>query len=293
MYHRVTARQPDPYGLAVHPDRFAEQVAYLHSLRRTVPLDHVVGSSSADVAITFDDGYVDNASVAAPLLAEAGLPATWFIAVGRLGGRPFWWDRLAAALLDRTDGHPGIDVHVAGEALWLDLGTPAARSASLHFLWSRMLALAPEQLELVADDIAARVGKSVPAGQDVTMTLEQLKVVAALPGQQIGAHTRSHPRLRDKSEAVQRDEVLGSVDDLSRMLQRPVVDFAYPFGNSRADVGALAPRLVEEAGCRLACTTDEGPVRRRSDRYKLPRMWVGDWGADEFAAHLQAALRAR
>jgi peptidoglycan/xylan/chitin deacetylase (PgdA/CDA1 family) len=45
------------------------------------------------VAITFDDGYVDNYTFAAPILAKYGLTACFFIASGYIGtNRVFPWD---------------------------------------------------------------------------------------------------------------------------------------------------------------------------------------------------------
>lgn len=47
------------------------------------------------LAITFDDGYADNAEVAAPILLQQGLPATFFVVTGALGREPRWpWDRM-------------------------------------------------------------------------------------------------------------------------------------------------------------------------------------------------------
>ena len=60
------------------------------------------------MAITFDDGYADNLQVAAPLLAERGLPATFFIVSGTIGsGREFWWDELEGLLLRRDSAATG------------------------------------------------------------------------------------------------------------------------------------------------------------------------------------------
>jgi peptidoglycan/xylan/chitin deacetylase (PgdA/CDA1 family) len=55
------------------------------------------------VALTFDDGYLDNATVAAPMLRHAGLPATFFLVPEFLGGksRP-WWEELGWALAHAT-----------------------------------------------------------------------------------------------------------------------------------------------------------------------------------------------
>ena len=50
------------------------------------------------VAITFDDGYVDNLFNAKPRLETADVPATVFLATGYLAEK-FWWDELAQMII--------------------------------------------------------------------------------------------------------------------------------------------------------------------------------------------------
>jgi peptidoglycan/xylan/chitin deacetylase (PgdA/CDA1 family) len=293
MYHRIGSFDSDPYGLAVHPDRFAEHLEHLRRLGSTVPLlDAVEEGGSAAVAITFDDGYADNATLAAPMVAEAGLPATWFITSGQLGRRRFWWDRLAEGLLGPHAIPDSVDVEVAGRGLWLDLRSTTARRTAMFFLHRRLSALPPDAIEDAVDRILGRLEAPEPVADNLTMTVAQLRVLADLPLQDVGAHTRTHLRLRGQDPELQREEILGSVVDLVELLDRPVDLFAYPFGGSSA-VGSVAPRLAAEAGCSLAVSTDEGAVDGRSDRYRLPRLNVQNWHGDEFADRLDELMKVR
>ncbi len=292
MYHRVAALQRDPYGLAVHPDHFAAHVERLQKTGIVVPLEDVIQRGlRGRIAITFDDGYADNATLAAPILADAGLPATWFITSGRLGARGFWWDRLGEAFLGAAPSLTSIDLTVAGRELWLDLRTPVARLTALKFINRQIRRLPPESVETAVDEVVLALGQPDMVDSGVTMTVAQLRELAALPMQEIGAHTRTHQHLNQQPSDVQRAEIAGSVSDLAELLHRQIRSFAYPFGVPDA-VGSLAPRLVEEAGCLLACTTSPGSVRRRTNRYLLPRLYVQDWHGDEFASQLRTALQA-
>jgi peptidoglycan/xylan/chitin deacetylase (PgdA/CDA1 family) len=293
MYHRVAKPADDAYGLAVSPDHFGAQVAHLNDLDCVVPLTDILEPSKAlKVAITFDDGYADNASTAAPLLASAGLPATYFITTGRLGGRHFWWDRLAAGLLSNHPKPSGIDVTVGGRALWLALHDPGACLTSLRFLHRRLRPLPPDELLATVDDLLERLGAPEPPDDQVSMTAEELREISQLPVVAIGAHTRTHLQLSGQNEDLQQDEVMGSLADLREILNQPITSFAYPFG-SRSAVGDLAPRLIRESGCALACSTEEGSVHRGSDRYRLPRLNVRDWDAAEFAGRIDELAHDR
>jgi hypothetical protein len=63
MYHRVAVVQHDPWRLAVDPERFEEQIAYLKHHRTPMSMDELVHRLRSKtlpanaVAVTFDDGY--------------------------------------------------------------------------------------------------------------------------------------------------------------------------------------------------------------------------------------------
>jgi peptidoglycan/xylan/chitin deacetylase (PgdA/CDA1 family) len=56
------------------------------------------------LAITFDDGYVDNLTETKPLVEKHDVPSTVFVVSGYVGaGRRFWWDELERiCVLPRT-----------------------------------------------------------------------------------------------------------------------------------------------------------------------------------------------
>jgi peptidoglycan/xylan/chitin deacetylase (PgdA/CDA1 family) len=287
MYHRVAEAQLDSYDLSVAPRRFDAHLEHLQSLGRVVPLsDILVPSEELKVAITFDDGYADNATAAAPSLVEAGLPATFFITTARLDGQHFWWDRLAAGLVADYPKPAGIDVAVGGRDLWLALDDEQACRTSLAFLHQRLQPLPPDEILVVVEEVLDRLEAPAPPDDALTMSPDQVLALDAMPLFEIGAHTRTHLQLGGQRTSLQRDELRGSMADLNALLGHPVSSFAYPFGD-RVSVGDQAPRLVREAGFALACSTTHGPVRRRSDRYALPRLNVRDWEAPELADQIE------
>jgi peptidoglycan/xylan/chitin deacetylase (PgdA/CDA1 family) len=292
MYHRIATVDDDPYGLAVHPDNFRRHLEHLQRLDCVVPLSEMVApGGGTGVAITFDDGYLDNATTAAPLLQEAALPATFFITTGSLGGRHFWWDQLSSVVLGSGAVRGGVDVQVAGQSLWLDLHDDASRRTALRFLHRRLRPLAPDDLRATMQALLADLPQgAVPSGQ--SMSLDQLRTLAEHPLTAVGAHTRTHLQLAGQVAALQRAEIEGSVRDLEGLLGRPVTAFAYPFGTRRA-VGGLAPKIAQEAGCTVACTTIEAPVTKRSRPHELPRLNVLDIDGRALVTAIRRVLALR
>jgi peptidoglycan/xylan/chitin deacetylase (PgdA/CDA1 family) len=89
-YHSV-----DDSGSVISIDEsaFRRHVKWLASGRvRVVPLDQLASlSNDADaVAITFDDGLESFGRIAAPLLADHGLPATLFVVTDAVGATNVW-----------------------------------------------------------------------------------------------------------------------------------------------------------------------------------------------------------
>src|SRR5262249_4139510 len=71
------------------------QVLALEELVERLPRGAVPRNA---LALTFDDGYRDNLTHAAPVLKRLGLPATIFVVTGLIDTpRALWFDRLAMA----------------------------------------------------------------------------------------------------------------------------------------------------------------------------------------------------
>ncbi|HJU88867.1 MAG TPA: polysaccharide deacetylase family protein [Gemmatimonadaceae bacterium] len=92
MYHSID-RSSSP--ISVDPETFRRHVRWLASgAVRVVPLAQLMSDGSGDaVALTFDDGFANFESEAAPLLAEHGLPATLFVVTGHVGRANDWGGR--------------------------------------------------------------------------------------------------------------------------------------------------------------------------------------------------------
>lgn len=89
-YHSI-GQSDSPW--TVTPEEFARQMQWLADNKmNVVSLDEVALYRKAGaipphtVAITFDDGYRDNYTVALPILAQHNFPATLFLTTGTVGG---------------------------------------------------------------------------------------------------------------------------------------------------------------------------------------------------------------
>lgn len=101
------------------------------------------------------------------------------------------------------------------------------------------------------------------------MSAQQLRVWQA-GGMEVGAHTRTHPRLTQCDDRTLRDEIDGSKAELEDATGRAVTQFCYPYG----DTDARIADVVREAGYATATTTRRGRARPGDDLWRLPRIQV-------------------
>ena len=99
FYHRI-ADEPDQ--LAVSPRRFREQMDFLAAggytvvdVPRAAELLAAGEAPERTIGLSFDDGYLDNAEVALPVLAAHGFRATVFLPTAIIDGRTRagWYER--------------------------------------------------------------------------------------------------------------------------------------------------------------------------------------------------------
>jgi peptidoglycan/xylan/chitin deacetylase (PgdA/CDA1 family) len=98
-YHSVGTDLPgDPYGLSLSPAVFGGQMDLLASggLGTPVSLGGAKLDGTPEICVTFDDGFLDALTTAAPVLSGLGLPFTVCVTPGLLdSGRPYLsWDEL-------------------------------------------------------------------------------------------------------------------------------------------------------------------------------------------------------
>ena len=300
MYHQIADVGADPSGLAVTPENFTEQLSVLKDRCEVVPLREIQMKRSSRsnrprVAITFDDGYADNGEVGAPILEAAGLPASFFITGIALEGRgEFWWDSLEHLLLDISDPNAPQDpfeVEINGHFLRVDLRTSKARLRAYKALNLRLRARPPEEICPVIHALSAHVGREITDCERHRLAgLDGVQRLSRIAGMAIGSHTMRHPLMPALNQEDQRHELVESRRLLADAIEKPVFEFAFPYGNEDAfdDASEIA---VRDAGYVLACQTVFGFVKRRTNPYQFPRAMVHDINAQDFEERLNNWFR--
>ena len=296
MYHRIASESFDPWRLAVSPDAFAEQLAWLARHRTVLRLAEFADLHRSRklprdaIALTFDDGYACNAEIAVPVLNNAGLPATIFIAADQFGrGGGFWWDELQQIIIEHgassimLDGKR-IELGARQDADWhlaTDRQAWSSRQHAFYRLWQRLRTLPSDQLDAAMSQLREqKTGEAVRQPHRL-MTAAQTREIRS---QEIefGSHALSHASLPNLSPSERAREVRDSAKACETLTGTRPSTFAYPFGDYDEECEAL----VRDAGYECACTAEPHAVRRDSRLFALPRVQVGNWSSRMLAREL-------
>jgi peptidoglycan/xylan/chitin deacetylase (PgdA/CDA1 family) len=107
-FHRINDWMEED-GITCHPVKFEAFCEFFRRHFRVVRVSEQIAgcrngrAMGGTLSITFDDGYLDNFEVAAPILRRLGLPAAFFVATGFIG----------------TDFKPPWDEHLARQPGWM------------------------------------------------------------------------------------------------------------------------------------------------------------------------------
>lgn len=315
MYHQVCEKKTDPWQLAVAPENFQYQLNHLKNYFDVISVDELVSTVQSGrltnnlVAITFDDGFVDNYTNAAPLLEWFEMPATFYITSGAIrDSKLFWWDELQSVILHSESLPKKLSVKLGAEYFNFEFSRDHVLRPSVTqeiVSWSYGAPLKNERIELYfrlwekiqplqhLDQYSAmRALRSwakldnIPLGPNAPMQGHQVKKLGANKLFTLGGHTVNHAMLSAQTELVQSYEIKDCKIDIEEISGKTIKGFAYPYGK----YNPCTKSLLQQNGYNYGLTTEEGAVTAGSDLYQLPRVQVKNWNEKEFSFRLKQVI---
>jgi peptidoglycan/xylan/chitin deacetylase (PgdA/CDA1 family) len=313
LYHRIASPAIDPLLLSVSPAHFREHLEVLRREYHPLSLQALGKSIKSksippwSVAITFDDGYADNHTCAAPLLEEAGMRGTVFVVGQALEGKEFFYDELEDILFQTRKlpevlrfprygkewslGHWSTLPEQLDSGFWdWHIGmqmNPTNRHKAYREIFTWLRGATKVVREDVMEQMRGMAGRELYRPQTPRgMSRDEVREAGQKGILEIGAHTMTHPVLSELDNTRQMEDIMQGKRAVEAALDGVVQSFAYPYGTSW-DVARDTPALSEMAGFNIACANMEGTVDHRSSPHWLPRFLVRDWTGEEFARQLE------
>jgi peptidoglycan/xylan/chitin deacetylase (PgdA/CDA1 family) len=292
MYHYVRdvrgSRFPGIHAVGV--DEFRRQVQELVGRCEVPDLEGVLAFLGGRYVpqrplclFTFDDGFAEHATTAAPILREYGAYGMFFLATacqeeGRVLpvhknhflmaclGFDAYRERFEKLLGELGGRVPAVDPKEARAAYRWD----TLEVAAFKYVVNHLLSTATRDA-VVSRLFEAELGSEAEFAASLYLDWDQAAGMER-DGMLIGGHTHTHSMLAAHPEATQRDEIATCARLLTKRLSaRADRPFAYPFGKAHT-FDHVTERLVEEAGFACAFSTETGMNTGVGPRFAIRRL---------------------
>lgn len=295
MYHRVLPDEqwqgaPLP-GLVMPLSCYEAQVRYLARHFEIVTVSKAMNRLRVEardekplLAITFDDGYDDNHTHAAPVLEGLGVRGTFYLVSQFIGSDvELWFDQAARWFHgSNTLAIDGLVALTSGVAPW-ERGTRPIVRTFMAYLKS----LRRDERFQALRHMAAHPGTRERRDVDFAMSLEDARELHR-KGHEVGAHTATHPLLTQEDADSLVREITGCKTDLEAVLAAEIRSFCYPNG----DVDDRVALAVRAAGFTSAPTVAAGHNDRTTDPFRLRRLDMNSARFLNNGKHDEAMFRA-
>ncbi|MAE59843.1 MAG: polysaccharide deacetylase [Planctomycetaceae bacterium] len=273
MYHSAAPPQHAQWIAPrnwLDPATFESQMQFLARRRRVVSVDELLAMLDGGqpiprrtVVLTFDDGYLDNLSVVAPILERLGLPAVLYLTTSYIDrGENQWADQLFAAFTHRT-AHQ-LDLNGASR----DLSDPSQRIKAHDQLAAELLEAAAAGRRAKLESVIQQL-RPAPDPPRLTMRWDDVRrLTDQYPRFALGVHTTEHLDLTSRDPYAALADIQQSMNIFEQQLGRRPHHFSFPYSRSTADLCMRLPDL----GLKSAMTGEGVVDTDHRSPFDLPRI---------------------
>ena len=278
MYHSVASDSDskwiDPAN-HVPTDIFARQMKYLSNKRKVISLDELVKlllqgktPQKKTVVITFDDGYLDNLTIAAPILDYYRLPATLFLPSGYIDrGENQWIDQAFCAFKFRRN-HT-LDL-IADLSVFFNLNSLKDSKIAYATVCKELLTATAKKRKILISNLFEQLQPIEHPPRLIMDWNDVRKLLTAHKCFQIGGHTMEHTDLTGVSFQEAEAELIGCIKRIEAELGFQPKYFSFCYGRTSTKLQILAAKSGFEGACG---EENLDPVIRSSgDPLRLPRI---------------------
>ena len=236
-YHRIgdaNRSEYDPNVFSCSADQFALQLEFYKENFSVITLTQALALLAENklldkkyALITFDDGYIDNYTVAMPILLKLGLSAVFHLSTDYVDSSNVpWWDEIAYMLK-----HTEKTALKFGNYAKINL-TRFAINKTIRLVMNNVKH-DPRDMEEKVEELRVKLDctlKLEQAAPNLFVNWEQVQKMVD-NGMYIGSHTRSHRILSHLPLDEQIHEMQLSKEIIEKRIAINIHSIAYPVGN--------------------------------------------------------------
>jgi peptidoglycan/xylan/chitin deacetylase (PgdA/CDA1 family) len=277
MYHGVRIGNRRINGRHVTAWHFEKQLEYFKRNFAIVPLDELcamkargISPERRTIALTFDDGYLNNLTVALPILEKHKIPATFFVCTAGITDRQYAHptDRVDLIRMFSTSSL----LQIGDESFYRRGHVMVGQKSSKHAYHYLINELSYADWLRMNDSLAAQLDEKIIVQNSEVyhlMSDQDMKDLANNDLVGIGSHAHHHVNFRTLSSEETQFQLLAS-RNLLEAYRKPVDAIAFPYGY----FNPTSIELAKETGYRYLIAG--GHVDPPYDKDVFPRIGVLD-----------------
>lgn len=269
-YHSFSPNWPTGLVSSLPVKRFGKHLEFLKEKFEVVPLEDGIEAvknkksiSKPYLAITIDDGFLDNYILGFELLKAHKVPATIFLATDFIENGRVPWPTQILELLERTRKKE-LSFPINGS-----LETVAHKKLMAKKLKSWLGQKEPQVRFDILRELKSQLGVFEKETSYKSLSWKHVEEMHSW-GVTFGSHTHFHSMLSNMEESIVHQELLDSKNHIEARLNNPCKLFCFPDGNYNEQV----VQIVQDCGYRYAVTQDPGFNKSALSDYTLKRIEI-------------------
>jgi peptidoglycan/xylan/chitin deacetylase (PgdA/CDA1 family) len=227
------------------------------------------------VHFSFDDGYLDNFSIAFPIFKKYNIPFSIFVSSDFINNdQPFLWWYIIEEIIknEQTISFSKYNFSITQ----LDYQTKSKHK--IFEEWSFLILEYMDNDKIYFEDKLREYSKDI-LGFSIPKTLHwnDLNTMLASGLCELGVHTKSHSRFKYLSADQKIEEILSCKEAIRLHTSVVAKYFSYPYG-AKDDLGNLdeVKKMLLESGMDLALTTIPSELNQTNHPLLIPRLFINN-----------------
>tara|TARA_E500000178_G_C17023515_1_gene756745 strand:- start:1822 stop:2748 length:927 start_codon:yes stop_codon:yes gene_type:complete len=262
---------------------FQNQMRLLKSKYNVISMDDVfymkrnnLKFPKRSVAITFDDGFENNYSIAAPILDKFKVPATFYICANIVNSETMFWVDKIEDCINRTKTKQ-IIISLGGRKKIFKLDTYKKKIKCVEIIKNYCKKIKVKQKDRIINDLINRtfvLPKITTSKNYEKLKWNQVKKMYKNSLFTIGSHSLNHEILSMQNKEQMKKDVSKSLQIFNKKLNTEIRHFSYPEGQKN-HYNEYIIKFLKKSGILICPSAVIGQNSRQIDLFNLRRCMIG------------------
>ena len=287
LYHGVTnilSRGVENYsGKHIDVNSFIKQIKVLKIKYNIISMREVLDLYKSKkkfnkklVAVTFDDGFSNNEKIAAPILDDFKIPATFYVCTGVINTKKmFWVDEIEDCINSTSLKYFLLDFVTFEKKFFIKTKKQKINAIETIKSYCKKSSLKLKNKIIENLKEATNIQSSVENSENYNkLSWKQLLNISQNNLFTLGAHSNFHDILSKQPKKKMEQDIKSSIKILSQKTKRDIIHYSYPEGQFEHFNNNVI-KALKNNGIECCPSAIYGQNTKKTDLFCLKRIMVG------------------